>query len=177
MWRRFAPVAVALVLAGLVAACSGSGDDGEAATTSTTFTPLFDPPASTVPGRAISEGDAACGLLTRGEVERAVGEPVNAGTGIAREGAGSSCTWSLRGSGGQNVSLAAGPGDQEAYERTIRERGGNVAAVSDGVIADDGTAIGLKDSTLILIVLNVDQTDAEKQATSRALIQAALARA
>lgn len=175
-WRRAAGVAAALAV--FMTGCSGSGGDDEAATT-TTFESLFETPRDTLPSRQIAEGTAACGLLTRAEVESAVGAPVNAGKGIEREGSGSSCSWSLRSDGSQNVSLAATPGNAASFDRVLSSRGGaqqRLTGVGDGAIVAEGSAVGFKGSTLVLIAINTSQTEARKRASAEALVRAAVPR-
>lgn len=157
--------------------CSGGGGDDDASGSTTTFSLLFDTPSSTQAPRPISEGTAACGLLTRSEIQTAVGTSVRAGAGT-QVANGSNCTWAL-GSANDQVRLAVAPSNPESFRSILDRISSPVERLSlgDGAFVAGGTAYGLKGSTLILIILSIDPPSATHTALVKQLIQLAVGRA
>lgn len=160
-----------------LAACSGSGGDDEAQPTTTTES-LFGEPLPTLPSRDITEGTAACGLLRSSEIEEATGLAVNSGRGIEREGSGSSCTWSVRADSTRSVSVAATPGDREAFRQSLNQSGPRrqLSGVGEGALVGGGGAVAFTEGTLVIVTVNTDQSDAAKEEAAEALIRAAVPR-
>lgn len=170
-----------LVVALLGSAACSSGDGGSDPDTATTVStePLFGEPRPTLPTRNISEGTAACGLLTRAEVEAALTVGVAPGTGIEREGTGSACSWALRSDATQKVGVSATPGDAAAFQAAVRQLGAGVerlTGVGEGAIVGEGVAYGIKSGTLVLVTINTRQTLDRRKSAARALVEAAVRR-
>ena len=84
---RLGAAAWILAVAVAVGACGGDDDDSSSATTRIT---RFPPPAE-VENKPIKEGEDACGLLSRTEVESVAGVSLNPGDGVTTKGGTSSC--------------------------------------------------------------------------------------
>ncbi|MFN2502988.1 MAG: hypothetical protein ABR540_01925 [Acidimicrobiales bacterium] len=161
-------VALALV-------ATGCGDDDDAKpgpATSTRF-----PPTVPVNNDPLAEGEGACGLLNRGEVEATVSLPVNPGTGV-RTKTNESCTWKLRSGANQFVALFASESGVPQYENAEKQLAQveQQSGVGDRAFVAGDTAYALKGGRLVIVqVLTSQPVPARKQAALK-LITGAISR-
>jgi S-formylglutathione hydrolase FrmB len=167
------PLAAPAVLAAalLLFGCGGDDKDDAGGPNTTRF-----PPTAPVNNENLTEGAGACGLLTRGEVEAAVG-PANPGTGV-RTKTNESCTWRLRAGANQFVAVITNTPGQQAYDNARGQVEGpeELSGVGDRAFVANDTAYALKGNRLIIVeVLSSQPVAARKQAATK-LIQMAVPR-
>lgn len=169
--RRLLGAVLATVLA--VASCSGGGDDDASGGDDVTTTTVFSSSVSVPTGSAISEGTAACALLTRAEVAAATGQAVDAGEGRQSEDENSSgCRWSTS-TGDGGVAVVSGPGTSGQIPA---QGGSTLSGVGDRGFLTDSAAYAVSGDTLVIVFLDLDVPPAQRRAAATDLIRKAVAR-
>ena len=169
---RRATGAVAIGLCAVVmAGCGGSSDAGrDPAATATTNAPVTVP--SLPPDMAQRP---ACGVVTRAEVEAAIGARVNAGK-EAVEAARSLCTFTLATSADESIGVVAVTSSGvPAFFATARQRMASLQSVSAGdeAFVSGGQALVRKGNTMVAIIVALRRDQPQLVAASTKLAQAA----
>ncbi|MDQ3980366.1 MAG: hypothetical protein M3314_12560 [Actinomycetota bacterium] len=170
---RLGALAWIFVLAAAVGGCGGDDDDSSSNTTRNT---RFPPPAE-VENRPIQEGEGACGLLSRTEVESVAGVSVNPGDGVATKGGTSSCAYRVRNNTAQYVGVIVQTEGGTNFENTSQALGGAaepLPGVGERAFVAKDTVYALKGGRLLILTVSTTQPEpARKQAAIR-LSQAAI---
>jgi len=174
--RPLGGIAVGVALTVLAAGCGGGGGDEGRAGSQTTVTRF--PPTVPFSNKTLSEGQGACGLVSRAEITGAVSLQAQAGSGVETEQGGSSCKWSLPGTN-QFVSIILVTRDVPAFEERIRAQGGtieNLAGLGDRAFTVNNTAYVVKGPKLIIVAVATNQAVAARRAATTKLAQTAATR-
>jgi hypothetical protein len=155
-------------------AASGCGGDDEEAdtTTSTRF-----PPTVAVNNQELTEGTGVCGVLTRAEVEAAVGTPVDPGRGV-RTSTNESCKWTLRTGNDQSVNVILSPDGVQLYEgasNTLRPE--PLPGVGDRAFVATDTVYALKGTKLVILQVVSRQAAGPRRQAAVRLMETAISRA
>lgn len=169
--RTLAAAALTLVMALVASGCGGGDDDEADTTTSTRF-----PPTVPVDNQELTEGNGVCAVLTRAEVEAAVGMPADAGRGV-RTRTSESCKWQLRG-GNDSVNVIATPEGVQLYEGASTQLTPEpLPGVGDRAFVANDTVYALKGNKLVILQVVTRQAVAARRQAAVRLMQTAITRA
>ena len=165
---RLGAVAWVVVLAVALGACGGDDDDDSSS--ATTRNTRFPPPPE-VENKTIKEGEDACGLLSRGEVESAAGVAVNPGDGVTTKGGTSSCAYRVRTNTAQYVGVIIQSPGTPSFDSASRQLGGaaeSISGVGERAFVAKDTVYALKGDRLLILTVSTTQPEpARKQAAIR----------
>ncbi|HET7718863.1 MAG TPA: hypothetical protein VFK43_02770 [Acidimicrobiales bacterium] len=171
--RRAPRLAVAaLCVAGLLAGCGGSSGDAKAGDGGTTETTSAVPPAVSVPADLPQK--AACGMITVGEVEAAIGTKVGPAKEETRPGR-SMCSFTLVSKPDESIVLiSTSSTGVPAFFATAFNTANAPQAVTAGDQAFVSGAQGLvrRGNTMVAILVVLRQPPAQIQAAATKLTQA-----
>jgi hypothetical protein len=121
-----------------------------------------------VENREIREGEDACGLLSRGEVESTAGVRVNAGTGVTTKGGNSSCAYRLQTASAQYVGVIVQTGGAADFDKAAQQLGSAaepLQGVGERAFVATDTVYALKGNRLLILTVSTTQPPpARKQA-------------
>ena len=170
---RLGTAACVVVLA--VAVGCGGGDDDEQSSATTRNTRF--PPPPEVENRPIKEGEEACGLLSRSEVESAAGVPVNAGDGVTTKGGTSSCAYRLTTNRAHYVGVIIQPGGVPNFESASQQLGSAaepISGVGERAFVAKDTVYALKGDRLLILTVSTTQPEPTRRQAAVTLSQSAI---
>ncbi len=170
---RLAAVAWLVVLAVAGGGCGGDDDDKSSATTANT---RFPPPVE-VENKQIREGEDACGLLTRSEIESAAGVSVNPGDGVTTKAGTSSCAYRVRSNTAQFVGVLVqtpGPPNFESAQRQLGSSVENLPGVGERAFVATDIVYALKGDKLLIVTVSTSQPPATRKQAAIALSRSAI---
>lgn len=151
--RRAGAGAAALLCAGLLVGCGGSSDKAKDKPTETTAAPS---PTVSVPSLPADKPQrAACGLVTKAEVEAAIGKGVNPGK-EATEAARSLCTFNPVGAADESIAVVTiTSSGVPAFFKSARERltGPQAVSAGDEAFVSGGQGLLRKGDTMVAIIV------------------------
>ena len=168
--RRAAGAAAALVCAGLLVGCGGSSDGGTPAET----TAASSPPVSVPTLPADKPQRAACGFVTRAEVEAAIGTRVNPGK-EATEAARSLCTFNPVAAADESVAVVAiTSSGVPGFFKSARERltAPQTVSAGDEAFVSGGQGLVRKGDTMVAIIVAMRRDLPQLAAATTKLVQA-----
>lgn len=170
--RRAPRLAIAALCAGLLAGCGGSSGGAQAGDGAPTETTSVVPPAVALPADLAQK--PACGMITAGEVEAAIGTKVSPGKEEARPGR-SMCSFTLVARPQESIVLiSTSSSGVPAFFATAF----NTAAVPQAVTAGDQAFVsgaqGLvrRGNTMVAVLVVLRLPPAQIQAAATKLTQA-----
>ena len=166
--RRWSPggLVIALTLVAVAAGCSGGDDNKEANAQSTTTV-----------GEAV-DAARACGLITKAEVEAAIGTRVNDGQSSGGGSTTAACKYEVAGTQ-QAVIVAISTGTDPADFQKAKASTPDVQAVPGAgpdTFVSGGKAFVLKGTNLALVAVNIDRPVPTLTEAAKKLAQAASGR-
>ncbi len=170
---RLGAVASFAVLAVGLGAC---GDSKDAKSGPTTQNTRFPKPAE-VENKSIMEGEDACGLVSRSEVESAAGTAVNPGDGVTTKAGTSSCAYRLRNNTTQYVGVVVQTPGAPNFERASQQVGGAaepVPGVGERAFIVTDTLFALKGNRLLILTVSTSQPPAARKQAAIRLSQTAI---
>lgn len=170
---RLGAVAWMVALAVALGGCGGDDDDRSSATTRNT---RFPPPPE-VENKPIAEGEGACGLLTRNEVESAAGVTVNPGDGVTTKGGTSSCAYRLRNNTVQYVGViiqSPGGANFDGAAQQLGAAAEPISGVGDRAFVAKDTVYALKGDRLLILTVSTSQPEPARRQAAIRLSQAAI---
>ncbi len=162
-----------VVLAVALVAC-GDKEDGKSAPT--TRNTRFPPPPE-VENKAIKEGEDACGLLTRSEVESTAGVSVNPGDGVTTKGGTSSCAYRVRNNTAQYVGVIIQTPGRPNFDSASQQLGASaepLPGVGERAFVAKATVYAVKGDRLLILTVSTGQPDAARKQAAIRLSQAAI---
>ena len=170
---RLGAAAWFVLLTVLVAGCGDDSDDESAPTTGNT---RFPPPRQ-VENKQIKEGEDACGLVSRAEVESVAGIAVNPGDGVTTKGGTSSCAYRVRDNTAQYVGVIVQPQGAGTFDNASKQLAGSTESISGlgerAFLARD-TVYALKGDRLLILTVSTAQPDPVRREAAIRLSQAAI---
>lgn len=170
---RLGAVAWFAVVAFGLGAC---GDSKDAKSGPTTQNTRFPKPAE-VENKSIKEGEDACGLVSRSEVESAAGTAVNPGDGVTTTGGTSSCAYRLRNNTTHYVGVIIQKPGPPNFERASQQLGGSaepVPGVGERAFIATDTVYALKGDRLLILTVATSQPPATRKQAAITLSQSAI---
>lgn len=169
--RRAGAGVAALLCASLLAGCGGgSSDDAKPTETSAAPSPTVSVP--TLPPDKPQR--PACGLVTKAEVEAAIGKAVNAGKEMT-EAARSLCTFTPVGNADESIGVVAiTSSGVPAFFKTARERltGPQTVSAGDEAFVSGGQGLVRKGDTMVAIIVALRRDLPQLASASTKLVQA-----
>ncbi len=158
-------VMAGLLLVLVAGACSGGGDGDEAKAQTTTTA-----------GEQI-DAARACGVVTKGEIEAAIGSRVNDGQSSG-SGSTAACKYELAGTSQAVVVAISASTDPQDFQRAKAAMQGVQPVPAAGVdsFVTGNRAFVLKGSTLAIVAINIDRPAPALTEAAKKLAQAAAGR-
>ena len=161
----------------LAIAAGGCGDDkDDAKSTATTRNTRFPPPPE-VENKPIKEGEDACGVLSRSEIESAAGVTVSPGDGVTTKGGTSSCAYRLRNNATQYIGVIVQRPGPPNFENASKQLGGSaetVSGVGERAFVTKDTVYALKGDRLLILTVSTTQPEPSRKQAAIRLSQAAI---
>ena len=171
---RLGAVASIVVFAIALGGCGGNDDDDAASPT--TRNTRFPPPPE-VENRQIKEGEDACALVSRSEVESTAGISVNPGDGVTTKGGTSSCAYRVRTNTAQYVGVIVQGAGAPSFDSASQQLGSvaeSIPGVGERAFVARDTVYALKGDRLLILTVSTNQPESARKQAAIRLSQAAI---